>query len=586
MGIHGLSGYIRKNTDAYVETHLSNFYGKKIAVDISVFLYKSVRTQGDENWVMSIVLLLKCLKKYGIKIVCVFDGPNVPPEKLKERASRKKSSDSVQRKVNEVQDCIKLVNKYIDSKIEPPLELRARIRDICKKQRDADKFDAIDYRNVDECIRVLTMTEKKFAKQCIPITTDHANIVKEIVKHLGMAVMQADGEAETMCAYMCIKGMVDGVLTEDTDVLAYGTPIFLCKFDCKNETVMVIEYNNLINQLELNSLQFKDFCIMCACDYNDRIKLPQKNPEKRQTGIGPAKAYKLLQEHGSIDNIEYMTELDVSPLIYERCRILFTASSTSTYDGLVLPYNKPIDLPNVERFMKKNRCSFLLKQIQEIWAPTPLEFISDDEIEAESEIELEEISDDELEDNNNNNNISDDDEGSELQAEMLQEHAKNEMLLDEANNQYAIYTDGSCLGNPGPGGWGAIVLYNGKKDIIKGGSKHTTNNKMELTAAIEGLRYIEDDIIEDDCIEDDVEIIVYTDSTYVKKGITTWIKKWKSEGWKTSDNKDVKNKDLWKSLDSLNTKLNVEWRWVKAHNGDKYNEEVDKIARSEAYKFS
>ena len=135
-----------------------------------------------------------------------------------------------------------------------------------------------------------------------------------------------------------------------------------------------------------------------------------------------------------------------------------------------------------------------------------------------------------------------------------------------------IYTDGSCLGNPGSGGWAAIILINGKKITIKGSKKNTTNNQMELLAPIKALKKIP--------FGEKVEI--FTDSKYLKLGITEWIFKWKNNGWKTSNKSKVKNLELWKELHKLVENYQIKWSWVKAHSGNKINEEVDVIARNAA----
>tara|TARA_Y100000031_G_scaffold8920_1_gene9797 strand:+ start:153 stop:572 length:420 start_codon:yes stop_codon:yes gene_type:complete len=135
-----------------------------------------------------------------------------------------------------------------------------------------------------------------------------------------------------------------------------------------------------------------------------------------------------------------------------------------------------------------------------------------------------------------------------------------------------IYTDGSCIGNPGNGGWAAILLINEKKIKIKGYKKNTTNNQMELTAPIKALNKIP--------IGEKIEI--YTDSKYVKIGITEWVTKWKKNNWKTSSKKKVKNIDLWKELDNLNKKYHIKWCWIKGHSGNILNDEVDQLAREAA----
>ena len=133
-----------------------------------------------------------------------------------------------------------------------------------------------------------------------------------------------------------------------------------------------------------------------------------------------------------------------------------------------------------------------------------------------------------------------------------------------------IYTDGACSGNPGRGGWGVVILQDNKEGVfLNGGDNKTTNNKMELTAAIEALKYL----------ENKKDITLITDSKYVKEGIQSWIQNWKKNGWKTSSKKPVKNKELWIELDELISRHNITWEWVKGHTGNEYNEKADYLAR-------
>ena len=136
-----------------------------------------------------------------------------------------------------------------------------------------------------------------------------------------------------------------------------------------------------------------------------------------------------------------------------------------------------------------------------------------------------------------------------------------------------IYTDGACSGNPGPGGWGYVVVENGKLQSSKGSESQTTNNRMELTAAIKALENA----------RKDESLYLYTDSTYLQKGITEWIVNWKKNNWITSSKKPVSNKDLWIKIDQLNLELDIEWKWVKAHQSDNsddtfYNNMADELA--------
>ena len=135
-----------------------------------------------------------------------------------------------------------------------------------------------------------------------------------------------------------------------------------------------------------------------------------------------------------------------------------------------------------------------------------------------------------------------------------------------------IYTDGSCLENPGNGGWAAIINDNGNIKKISGSEKNTTNNRMELMAPINALKNV----------KSEEEINIYTDSQYVKLGITEWINAWVKNNWKTSKKEEVKNKDLWTELYNLNKSLNVKWNWIKAHAGNQLNDEVDLLAKKAA----
>ena len=134
-----------------------------------------------------------------------------------------------------------------------------------------------------------------------------------------------------------------------------------------------------------------------------------------------------------------------------------------------------------------------------------------------------------------------------------------------------IYTDGSCIGNPGKGGWAAIIINNGKKKIISGSENYTTNNRMEIIAVIKALHTIKLK-----------QATLITDSQYVKNAIEIWIHKWKDNGWMTAEKKPVKNKDLWTKLDKIQKTKKIKWEWVKGHSSDKLNNEVDRIAREQA----
>ena len=141
--------------------------------------------------------------------------------------------------------------------------------------------------------------------------------------------------------------------------------------------------------------------------------------------------------------------------------------------------------------------------------------------------------------------------------------------MSDARPRVTIYTDGACSGNPGPGGWGAILIFGEHRKELCGGQRETTNKQMELTAAIEGL----------DALKKPATVDLHTDSTYVRDGITKWIHGWKRNGWKTAAKKPVKNAELWKKLDTAQKRHDITWHWVKGHAGHPENERADELAR-------
>jgi ribonuclease HI len=144
------------------------------------------------------------------------------------------------------------------------------------------------------------------------------------------------------------------------------------------------------------------------------------------------------------------------------------------------------------------------------------------------------------------------------------------MSEDAPRDLVEVWTDGACSGNPGPGGWGAILVFKGTEKDLSGGEALTTNNRMELMAAISAL----------ETLKRPCTVALHTDSQYVKGGITGWIHGWKRNGWRTADKKPVKNEDLWKRLDAALGRHTIEWRWVKGHAGDPMNERADALARA------
>ena len=149
------------------------------------------------------------------------------------------------------------------------------------------------------------------------------------------------------------------------------------------------------------------------------------------------------------------------------------------------------------------------------------------------------------------------------------------MTPERKSQPVELFTDGACLGNPGPGGWGALLRVGAREKELSGGEADTTNNRMELMAAIAGL----------EALKRACEVVITTDSQYVKRGVEEWMARWQANGWKTSDRKPVKNRDLWERLDAALASHDVRWHWVRGHAGHAENERVDELAREAALKI-
>ena len=145
-------------------------------------------------------------------------------------------------------------------------------------------------------------------------------------------------------------------------------------------------------------------------------------------------------------------------------------------------------------------------------------------------------------------------------------------MVSDSEKGVTIYTDGACLGNPGPGGWGVLLICGEQEKTLRGAENHTTNNRMELMAAIKAL----------EALKRPTSVVLYTDSTYVKSGMTQWVSGWQARGWRGANNKPVKNVDLWQKLLHAAASHQVTWKWVKGHSGDVHNDRVDTLARDAA----
>ena len=316
----------------FEEINLQEYSFKKIAIDISLYLNKyiaisssSASMEEDEyksnnirnGWIISFIKLIACLRRNEIHCVFIFDGKS-PIEKLEEQNKRKDSRNNLEEKIYELE--MSLDNYYKTGEIDDCL-----IK-LYKSRRSPERVSLLNKNNNFSGSINMKWVEDKIKQkrgQIYKITEEHYNIAKKIFDILKVPYITAPSEAEKMCAGLNILSLVDGVLSEDTDVIAYCSLFFLCNIDIFNDTCIKISHNNILESLDVNKDQFLDFCIMCGTDYNSNI--PR---------VGSKTAFKHIKTHGSIEKIKENTVLDTSILNHERVRELFTEFEEYDFDKI------------------------------------------------------------------------------------------------------------------------------------------------------------------------------------------------------------------------------------------------------------
>ena len=298
MGIHNLNKILKSKCPQVFKTvHLSTYAYKKVAIDISLYMCKFKVIFGDD-WLSAFVNLVSCLRRNDIHCVFIYDN-GAPPEKSDEKASRLEHKKKIEAKVVEL---LNALDHYSKTK-----EVNQILIDFYEK-RHRNSPPKLLNSNIKVDINVVREDVNKMQNQVINISPADYETTRELFRILQVPFFHATLEAETTCSDLCINKYVDGVMSEDTDVLAYGAPVFLTKVDTQTDTCVEINYSEILNLLEVSSEQFLDICIMCGTDYN-------KNIYK----IGPEKAYKYIKQYGSIDSLPF----DITVLNHIRVRELF-----------------------------------------------------------------------------------------------------------------------------------------------------------------------------------------------------------------------------------------------------------------------
>lgn len=382
MGISDLYKVIDDNcSGVLVEVHLSQFRGLKFAVDISIFLNKYVKTSGPDRWLASFIMLLCTLKKHGIKVIAIFDGPNPPIEKKHEQERRRAESEKKKNKINHGKKIVtQLEKEYLPNKRLPNENLISEIKNIAGFRKGKGP-DITNYNDINNIVTGLKNAIERQERQNTPILAKYSEQAKEIISIMGFPYFQADGEAEALCASMNCRGLVDGVITEDTDVLAYGSPYLLSKIDLTTEKITIVSHEDILTSLGFTSDEFRDLCILLGCDYNDRVKgfPPDNKKRKKPVGIGAKGAFAMINEYRSLEEAEKHM-VDADPLNYRRCRELFTPQELP---NMVIPYNNPINKDKLVAFLKSNNVRMNLQYILDTWQPIQMNFNEDEDNEGE-----------------------------------------------------------------------------------------------------------------------------------------------------------------------------------------------------------
>ena len=352
MGVKGLNAIIKKYApECMTELHISMYAYQKIAVDTSLYMFKYKVIFGD-RWLTAFINLVGCLRKNNIHPVFVFDS-KAPVEKEDEKKKRQEKRDKQQEKLDQLEASIQT---YHDQGIVDDLLQEVYSKTVSDQLNrllgGPTKASSFNIRAVEEEFN-------RMKSKVVSIADGDFKLLKELFSTLDIQHVQAPSEAEAYGSYLCSIGQVDAVLSEDTDVLAYGCPKFLVKLDAIRGTCIEMDINVMYEALGLTYSSFVDLCIMCGTDYNSNMK-----------GIGPEKAYKLIKQYGSLDEIEnagYPTEC----LNYPRVRELYKFDLKN--DAHIRFCGQP-NWPELYKFFARNNIRMGVDQIKRNFEPVQIEF--------------------------------------------------------------------------------------------------------------------------------------------------------------------------------------------------------------------
>jgi len=375
MGIQDLYAVIEERCpDQLGVAKLTDLAGYRIAVDISVFLYKYIRSSGFVEWMNTFTVFLVTLRNSGVTAICVFDGPNPPPEKALEQERRRAQTD---RSTHRLRECKRLREIVLKQHCPDDLPVTGTLRKECHELIYGSRGAARANTNYDDpydVLQGLNVTIARLDRQTLPITTEHKERAKKLVRLMGLACLEADGEAESMCAHLAVDGQVDGVLTEDTDVLAYGTPYMFAfkSFKLGDNKVHVLCLASILEELGMTYEEFRDLCILLGCDYNARVSgyPPDGKKYKKAVPIGFKGALAMIDEYRRLEEVCKYVD-DDGPLNYRRCRELFTVP---TIVPKIQPYQQIGDVADIETFFKANGITISVDYVLKPWKCPEIHF--------------------------------------------------------------------------------------------------------------------------------------------------------------------------------------------------------------------
>lgn len=366
MGIKDLFSVLNKHSPAQVqEIDLGRLKGYKVAVDISIYLYRSVRACGPHRWLDQFISFVSDLKRFRIHPLFVFDGPNPPVEKQKEQARRRTNLAKQLERLEKAERWYAiLMSDFVPAHREPSASAQAEVEELLKHSTFSHPVHYSDAVSLTNALRIKIET---WTNQTVAITPAYGEKAKDVLTLLGLPYMTADGEAETVCAFLAVNRHVDAVLSDDSDLLAYGAPVLFSQMKhhpgTYKVTVRTVVHTDVCRALGLTPAEFKDLCVLLGCDYNCRAQMYGK---KKPLNVGAVRAFALIQEHRRLENVEPFL-VDASGLNYKRCRTLFTVPTDPSLAKLKFTYAQPIALQQFFDFLADNHCRLSHDYIKSLW---------------------------------------------------------------------------------------------------------------------------------------------------------------------------------------------------------------------------